>query len=201
MFATFEGPEGAGKTTLVEGLRERLVALGHDVLVTREPGAGTVGKAIREILLHGETLNPQAESFLFLADRSQHVATIVKPHLRKGGVVLCDRYIDSTVVYQGHARGLDIEELRRGNHLATGGLLPDVTFLLDLDPAVGLQRIRSKDRLDSEPLAFHERVRKGFLEEAARAPKRFVILDASLPASQCLETAWEHLLPMLPQST
>ncbi len=179
MFITLEGPEGAGKSTLATGLRDHLASLGKDVLLTREPGAGAVGKAIREILLHGEELDAKAELFLFLADRSQHVAKIVRPHLAKGGVVICDRYGDSTVVYQGYGRGLPIEDLKAWNAFATGGLVPDLTFLLDLEAEIGIARLKSKDRMDAQPIEFHRKIRDGFLSEARLDPARFVVLDAS----------------------
>jgi dTMP kinase len=189
MFVTFEGPEGAGKSTLIRALAEALRADGRDVLVTREPGAGPVGTSIRDILLHGERLDPKSELFLFLADRAQHVASIIRPALENGTWVLCDRHADSTVVYQGYGRGLNLDLLRNWNRFATGGLTPDVTFLLDLDPATGLSRIASKDRLDSEPLDFHRRVRDGFVAEANRDAKRWVILDAAGPPEHVLREA------------
>lgn len=193
MFVTFEGPEGGGKSTLIRALAEELAKTGVEVVVTREPGAGAVGAAIREILLHGEDLDPKAEVFLFLADRSQHSTSVIKPALARGAWVLCDRYADSTVVYQGHARGMDLDLLRSWNDFATQSLRPDVTFLLDLDPEVGLQRIQSKDRLDSEPLEFHRRVREGFLEESRRDPERWVVLPAAEPAENVLQLAKEAL--------
>lgn len=193
MFVTFEGPDGGGKSTLVRGLAEELQGQGIDVVVTREPGAGEVGAAIRNLLLHGEHLDPKCELLLYLADRAQHVAAIVRPALERGAWVLCDRHADSTVVYQGYGRGLDIDLLRSWNSFATGGLVPDVTFLLDLDPAAGLARISSKDRLDSEPLEFHLRVRNAFHTEAAREPERWVILDANRPPSEVLREASEVL--------
>lgn len=189
MFVTFEGPEGGGKSTLIQSLAAILRDRGLDVVVTREPGSGPVGVSIREILLHGDHLDHKAELFLFLADRAQHVSTFIRPALERGSWVLCDRYSDSTVVYQGYGRGLDPVELRKWNDFATGGLAPDVTFLLDIDPAQGLARIASKDRLDSEPLDFHKRIRDGFLAEAAQTPRRWVILDASRPPAEVLEAA------------
>ena len=189
MFITLEGPEGAGKSTLATGLRDHLASLGKDVLLTREPGAGQVGKAIREILLHGEELDAKAELFLFLADRSQHIAKIVRPHLAKGGVVICDRYGDSTVVYQGYGRGLSIEELKKWNAFATGGLVPDLTFLLDLDAELGISRLKSKDRMDAQPIEFHRKIRAGFLEEASLDARRFRVLDASQSPAEVLTHA------------
>lgn len=179
VFATFEGPEGAGKSTAIRSVAAHLEALGRDVVVTREPGGGSIGPAVRAILLDGEALRAETETFLFLADRAQHAAEVLTPSLAAGKIVLCDRFADSTVVYQGHARGLDVERLREWNAWATGGLVPDVTLLFDLDPEVGLARLDHRDRLDAEPLAFHRRVREGFLAEAARDPARWVVLDAS----------------------
>jgi dTMP kinase len=179
MFATFEGPEGSGKTTVIGTLAESLRAQGRDVVVTREPGAGPFGSEIRRLLLECGDLPPASELFLFLADRACHVAQIVRPALERGAIVLCDRYTDSTLAYQGYGRGFDRELLRRLNAMATQELVPAVTFLLDLPPAAGLARLTRKDRLDAEALDFHERVRAGFLTEAERAPHRFVIVDAS----------------------
>ncbi len=194
MFITFEGPEGAGKSTLIRSLAEMLRKRGLEVLVTREPGAGDVGAAIRNILLHGDHLDPKCELFLFLADRAQHVAGIIRPALDRGAWVLCDRHADSTVVYQGYGRGLELEQLRAWNRFATGGLTPHVTLLLDIEPSKGLARIDSKDRLDSEPLEFHSRVRDGFLSEARLAPERWVILNASLPPDELSRAAEDVLL-------
>lgn len=181
MFITFEGPEGAGKTTIIQRLGERLRGEGRDVVVTREPGSGSVGGRIREVLLHSEALDSRCELFLFLADRANHVASLVRPALERGAVVLCDRYSDSTVVYQAHARGLDPMGVRELNAFATDGLVPDLTLLLDLDPEIGLKRLITKDRLDAEPIMFHRRVREGFLAEARREPLRWRIVDATKP--------------------
>jgi dTMP kinase len=192
MFMTFEGPEGGGKSTLIRALADSLEAEGHQVVVTREPGAAA-GGAIREILLHGESLDPKTELFLFLADRAQHVSSVIRPALVRGAWVLCDRHADSTIVYQGYGRGLDLEHLREWNRYATGGLKPDVTFLLDIDPSAGLARIASKDRLDSEPIDFHKRVRDGFLSEARLEPDRWAILDASADPQAVLKQAQDSL--------
>ena len=193
MFITFEGPEGSGKSTLISGLAEVLRQRGVDVVVTREPGAGEVGRQIRQILLHGGRLDPKAELFLFLADRSQHVATVIQPALERDAWVLCDRHADSTLVYQGYGRGLDLDLLRAWNRFATGGCVPDLTLLLDLDPAVGLARISAKDRLDAEPMEFHRRIREGFLAEAAGDAARWVILDASRPVQNVLAQAIQEI--------
>lgn len=179
MFITFEGPEGSGKSTAIAALARLLEECGHTVLVTRQPGAGEFGAKVRSLLLEGEELDARAELFLFLADRAEHVAKCLRPALEDGVWVLCDRYSDSTVVYQAHARGLSEDFVRSADAFATGGLLPDLTFLLDLDPEVGLSRVQAPDRLDRQPLAFHQAVRAGFLKEAAREPHRWQVLDAA----------------------
>lgn len=184
MFITFEGPEGGGKTTVMQHIAERLRSEGRTVVSTREPGSGTVGTQIREVLLHGDAIDPRCELFLFLADRANHVTTVVRPALDKGDIVLCDRYCDSTVVYQAHARGLDPTGIRELNAFATDGLMPQMTILLDLDPEIGLKRLVTKDRLDAEPVMFHRRVREGFLAEARREPNRWRIVDATKTVEQ-----------------
>jgi dTMP kinase len=189
MFITFEGPEGAGKSTAIGRIADRLRQDGHEVITTREPGAGEVGKRIREILLHGETLDPKTELFLFLADRAQHVATLIRPAIEAGKVVLCDRFADSTVVYQGVARGLSREVTVPLNVLATGDLTPDLTLLFDVSPEVGLARVTDKDRLDAEPLEFHTAVRNGFLAEAKKDPNRWVVIDAERHPETVVEAA------------
>lgn len=184
MFITFEGPEGGGKSTIIQRIGDRLRGEGRDVLVTREPGSGTVGAKIREILLHSEAIDSRCELFMFLADRANHVTTVLRPALEAKKVVLCDRYSDSTVVYQAHARGLDPIGVRELNAYATDGLTPTLTVLLDLDPEIGLKRLTTKDRLDDEPIMFHRRVREGFLIEARRDPNRWRIVDASKTVDQ-----------------
>ena len=167
MFITLEGIEGSGKTTLIENLADVFRTLNHEVLVTREPGGCALGRELRQMLLNPETeICPEAELFLFLADRAQHVAEVIRPALKRGEVVLCDRYADSTVVYQGYGRGLDIEKLRSLNDVAIGGLWPDRTFVLDMDPADAL-------------MPFHTRIREGFKLWAAHNTKRIVVLDAA----------------------
>lgn len=192
MFITFEGPEGGGKSTLLRTLAAQLEAQGREVVCTREPGAGALGGEIRRWLLESESLDERAELFLFLADRSQHWSQLIAPALARGAVVLCDRHADSTVVYQGYARGHDLDLLRKLNALATQGNTPALTFLLDLDPAIGLSRAKG-DRMDREPLEFHQRVREGFLTESQRDPARWVIIDASQPADQVAARAWQEL--------
>lgn len=190
MFVTFEGPEGGGKSTVLREISARLEQRGIEHVLTREPGSGTLGKEIRRLLLEEEHVEPRAELFLFLADRAQHVANLVRPTLTAGQWVLCDRYADSTVVYQGHARGFGLDHLRQLNNFATQGLQPDLTLLFDLDPAVGLSRRGDLDRLDQEPLEFHQRVREGFLIEAKREPQRWAIIDAQSPLSDVIDACW-----------
>ena len=194
MFVTFEGPEGAGKSTALRAVAAGLREAGRRVLETREPGAGEVGKAIRAILLHGEDLEPRAELLLFLADRAQHVARTIRPALERGEVVLCDRHADSTFVYQGVARGLEPEFVQTGNRFATGGLVPDMTILFDLPAEVGLARLQNPDRMDALPLEFHQRVRQGFLGLAASEPRRFRTVDAGLEPGQVARRALELVM-------
>ena len=201
MFITLEGPEGAGKSTLAVGLSAAVENLGRKVLVTREPGAGDFGKKIRSLLLHGEAMESKAELFLFLADRSQHVARIVRPALADGSIVICDRHIDSTVVYQGYGRGMDLSQLRSLNQFATDGLTPDLTLLLDLDPSIGLARRTDRNRLDDESIQFHEKVRQGFLLEAAHAHGRFFTLDATRPPEEILAMATKAVMVRLDSKT
>lgn len=187
MFVTFEGPDGAGKSTALMAVAENLRSQGIAVRTTRQPGDCTFGPDIRRLLLESTAVEPPAELFLYLADRTQNVAEVIRPALEGGSVVLCDRYTDSTLVYQGYARGLDVDLLRKLNDLATRSLRPDLTLLLDLPAEAGLARLRHKDRLDLEPDVFHRRVREGFLHEATREPDRWVLIDAEQPAAQVAE--------------
>jgi dTMP kinase len=204
MFITFEGPEGAGKSTTIAAIAERLAQGGHEVVTTREPGSGSLGRQIRRLLLDEEHVDPKSELLLFLADRANHVSETILPALARGAVVLCDRFADSTVVYQGFANGLDMDFIRAANRFATQGLTPDLTILFDLEPSIGLSRLQSKDRLDRQPLEFHRRVRVGFLREAHAEPRRWTILDASRTKEQviaeALEVVQERLLADAPSS-
>ncbi|MBU1230122.1 MAG: dTMP kinase [Proteobacteria bacterium] len=191
MFITFEGIEGTGKSTQIALLQKHLEAQGRRVVVTCEPGGSRIGAELRRVLLSLENrdLTPQAELFLYLADRAQHVAQVVRPALASGAVVLSDRFADSTVAYQGYGRGMDLPLLHQLNAVAVAGLWPDLTLLLDLDPAAGLGRAVARNsregktsaegRFEAESLAFHGRVRQGFLDLAAREPGRIRVLDAS----------------------
>ncbi|GAB3491586.1 dTMP kinase [Flexivirga lutea] len=185
MFIAFEGGDGAGKTTQIELLRERLAAVGYDVVVTREPGGTELGADIRQVLLHGGDVAPRAEALLFAADRAHHIATVVRPALRRGAVVLQDRYIDSSVAYQGAGRELDPLEIKRLSLWATQDLVPDLTVLLDVTPQDGRRRRgQVHDRLESEQDDFHARVREHYLQLAAAEPGRYLVVDASLPREE-----------------
>lgn len=204
MFVTFEGPEGAGKSTALKTIASKLTNLGHSVLTTREPGGGALGKRIRQMLLEEDAVSPETELLLFLADRANHVETIILPALQEGKIVLCDRHADSTIVYQGYGRGLDLEFLRQGNKFATKNLVPDLTLLFDLNPEIGLERLnptaegqRDVNRLDREPLEFHKKVRAGFLEIAKLEPQRFHILNAEKAPSDLAEDAFSEILSRL----
>lgn len=180
LFISFEGGDGTGKTTQIVRLAEHLRAEGAEVVTTREPGGTELGREIRQALLHGEDLSPRTEALLYSADRAHHVATVIRPALDRGATVITDRFVDSSVAYQGSARELGIDEIRSLNDWAVGGLVPDLTFLLDLDPAVGAARLnREKDRLESAGDDFHRQVRQTFLEMAEAEPDRFVVIDAS----------------------
>lgn len=181
LFVAFEGGEGVGKSTQITRAATWLRDLGHDVVETREPGGTPLGTELRRLLLDPDSqVTARAEALLYAADRAQHVETVLRPALDAGQVVLTDRYVDSTLAYQGAGRGLD--DTRLVINWATGGLLPDLTVLLDLDPAVGLRRAGARatpDRLEAASLAFHQAVRDGFLALAAEAPDRYVVLDAA----------------------
>jgi len=188
-FITFEGGEGSGKTTQLEKLAQTLEAEGYAVFKTREPGGTFTGAKIRQILLNGDhqDIQPLTELLLYAADRAQHVQEVLRPALAADKIVLCDRYQDSTDVYQGAARGLDKQWVQTLADLATGGLKPDCTLLLDLPVELGLQRSKNRlaeensgeDRFEKEALEFHEKVRAGFLKKAQEEPKRFLVIDAT----------------------
>lgn len=198
LFITFEGVEGAGKSTHIALLRDALAAKGRRVYTTREPGGEPVAESIRRVLLaENQVVDATTELFLFLAARAQVTSRVIRPHLEGGETVLCDRFIDSTVAYQGYARGHDVETIRSLNRLATGGLMPDVTILLDLDPAAGLARQKDRNRMESEALAFHQRVHDGYLAEAARDPGRFRVIDASRPPDEVFRDVLAAVQPLL----
>jgi len=190
MFITFEGVEGCGKTTQLRLLKERLQAAGHRVTATREPGGCPIADQMRAILLdaHNSAITPLAELLLYAAARAQHVQEVIVPALERGEVVLCDRFTDATVAYQGHGRELDLATIEQLNRLATGGLEPKLTLLIDCPVETGLSRARARieaatgareERFELESILFHERVRQGYLGRAAAAPNRFLVVDGS----------------------
>jgi dTMP kinase len=186
MFITFEGPDGSGKTSQVLPLAEFLRQAGYNVLATREPGGTAIGDRVRAVLLdlHNTEMHPRAEILLFQASRAQLVEQVIRPHLAKKGIVLCDRYADSTLAYQGYGYQTDLEQLRAIVRFATGGLTPDLTLLFDLDVEVGLRRRVGGgewNRLDAHERAFHERVRQGYHKLAEADPQRWVMIDAAQP--------------------
>jgi dTMP kinase len=183
LFISFEGGEGSGKSTQSELLSLRLQTDGLTVLRLREPGGTPLGEELRQALLHRRAeMTPQAELLLFLAARAELVLSVIKPVLDAGSIVICDRFADSTVAYQGYGRGLDIGMLKLTNGLATGGLVPDLTVLLDLPVAVGRQRkAGDDDAFAREDDAFHERVRQGYMALSKEEPERWLVLDATLP--------------------
>ena len=203
VFVVFEGGEGAGKSTQVDALAAALRAKDRDVVVTREPGATDVGERIRAMVLGhagAGAVSPRAEALLYAADRAHHVATVVRPALARGAVVISDRYVDSSLAYQGAGRTLPVEEVSWLSSWATGGLKPDLVVLLDVDPTVGLTRVASRgaaDRLEAESVTFHERVRYAFLDLAANDPKRYLVLDATRPADDLTASVVERVVPLL----
>jgi dTMP kinase len=197
MFITFEGPDGSGKSTQIKLLAERLTAAGHRLLLTREPGGTEIGEQIRHVLhdLKNKAMQPRAELLLYSAARAQLVGERIKPHLAAGGIVLSDRFFDSTLAYQGYGHGLDLTALRQITVFATQGLTPDLTLLFEIDAETGLQRRKTNatewNRLDDYALAFHERVRHGYLELMKLEPARWVKLDARQEVTALSEAVWQ----------
>lgn len=199
LFITCEGGEGAGKTTLMKRLELALQKEGHSVLCTREPGGSLLGEEIRHMLLHRHEempISPRAELLLFLAARAQHIEEKIKPALKEGKIVLCDRFNDSTVAYQGYARGLGVDYVQQLCDLVSHDCQPDLTLFLDIPPEIGLQRtLRAQkeatrvDRIESEKMAFHQRVREGMQELARRYPQRIITLNALQPLEQVFQEA------------
>jgi dTMP kinase len=199
-FVTFEGGDGTGKTTQIRALENYLAQWGRACLVTREPGDNSLGRLIRQILLEvGEhEVAPSTELFLYLADRAQHVSEIIRPALAAGKIVLCDRFTDSTLAYQGYGRGIDLKLLEQLNDLADAGVRPDLTFLLDCPVVLGLSRTSQRqseagqpreDRFEREKFEFHEKIRAGFLDMARAEPARFRVIDAA----QSVEAVWRDI--------
>ena len=191
MFVTFEGLDGSGKSTQAELLCRRLEADGVDVVSTREPGGTELGEGIRNLVLHGGHVGPWAEALLYVAARAQLVDDVIRPALERGAFVICDRYVDSSVAYQGVGRDLGLDRVLELNLAAVGGLLPDRTFLLDLDPREVPVRIqRHFDRLEREGDDFRARTAGGYRELATRFPDRIVVLDATRPADELAEDVY-----------
>lgn len=207
MFITFEGGEGAGKSTLALRIRDKLISSGHKVIFTREPGGTHLGEEIRSLLLHrGPTMQvgKEAELFLFLAARAQHIEEVIRPALDSGAIVLCDRFSDSTIAYQGAGKELGCDYVEACCQLVARWCEPDLTFLVDIDPTVGLARVDGRkqnngvrDRMEQEALAFHKRVREGFLKRAQKFPERICILDGTQNKEQVFTQGYEHLLRYL----
>ena len=203
MFITLEGPEGSGKTSQLPALAEYLREVGYDVILTREPGGTAVGDQIREILmnLQNEAIIPRTEILLFLAARAQHVEELIRPALAQGKLVLCDRYGDSTLAYQGFGHKTDLETLQMLLAFATGGLKPDLTLLVDVPVEAGMARKRDNsaewNRLDAYALAFHERVRQGYFALAEAEPDRWLIIDATKDQNTVQQALREAILSRL----
>ena len=186
LFITLEGPEGSGKTSAIKIVKEQLEKEGYQIVMTREPGGTPISEQIRNVILdkNNTAMDYRTEALLYAASRRQHLVEKVWPNVKEGKLVICDRYLDSSLAYQGYARGLGVEDILNVNMYATEGTFPDITLLFDLEPEVGLARInanssREVNRLDLEKLDFHHRVRNGYLSLAKRFPDRFVIIDAS----------------------
>ncbi len=180
IFVSFEGGDGSGKSSQIGLLGQWFTALGYDVTTTREPGGTPLGQQLRELILHGDDMDPRTEALLYAADRAHHVASCVQPALARGGVVITDRYLDSSVAYQGGGRELSAQQVEDLSLWATHGLLPNITLLLDIDPVVGVARVPGGlDRLERAGARFHVRTRQAYLERARDFPERFSIIDAS----------------------
>ncbi len=204
MFITFEGPEGSGKTSVANEICRKLEALGYGILRTREPGGTPIAEEIRDILLNKKNgvLDPRAEALLFAASRRQHLVEKVWPALNEGKIVICDRFLDSSLAYQGGARGLGVDNVLNINLFATEGRFPELTLLFDISPDKGLARIaknanREVNRLDLEKMEFHKKVRQTFLDLAKTYSNRYVIIDASQPLDVVIEHAFKAIMDRL----
>lgn len=196
-FITFEGGEGSGKSTAMQEIAKRFESEGQPVLLTREPGGTPIAEQIRSVILDKQNtgMDPRTEALLYAASRRQHLVKKIWPALKEGKLVFCDRFLDSSLAYQGGARGLGVDEILDINMFATEGTFPDLTLLFDLDPRTGLERIaaneaREVNRLDLEKIEFHEKVRASFLALAKRYPERYVVIDASRPLEEVIERAY-----------
>lgn len=194
LFVTFEGGEGSGKSTVLKQVNEILLSEGHSTLLTREPGGTPISEQIRNVILDkaNTSMDPRTEALLYAASRRQHLVEKIWPALKEGKIVLCDRFLDSSLAYQGGARGLGMDEILEVNRYATEDQFPDITLFFDLDPSIGLQRIaanagREVNRLDLERMTFHEKVRASFQKLASLYPERYVTIDASQPLEKVVE--------------
>jgi dTMP kinase len=193
VFVSFEGADGSGKSTQAELLREALAGEGREVVLTREPGGTELGERARELVLNGPQMGAWAEAALFAASRAEHVEEVIRPALERGATVICDRYVDSSLAYQGVARGLGVEEVLQLNLTVTGGLLPDVTFLLLVDPDVAAARWTDADRLEREGDALQAKVDGAYRELAARFPERIVTVDGARDEEEIAREVHERL--------
>lgn len=200
LFITFEGGEGCGKSTVLAKINTLLQAEGHQTLVSREPGGTEISEQIRNVILdkNNTAMDPRTEALLYAASRRQHLVEKIWPALKEGKIVLCDRYLDSSLAYQGGARSLGMEEIAKVNEYATEGTFPDLTLFFDLDPEIGLKRIaensgREVNRLDLEKMAFHQKVREGFQTLAKRYSDRYVVIDASKPLEEVVQNVYETI--------
>jgi dTMP kinase len=200
LFITFEGGEGCGKTTQARALFRKLSRSGYPVLLIKEPGSTPLGQGLARWLKNAAaTIDPVSELFLFAAARARLVSQVIGPALEKGEIVISDRFADSTAAYQGYGRGLDLSFVNAVNHAATGGLRPNLIILLDMEVEAGLGRKRSKqDRFEREEIAFHRRVREGYLKLAAADPGRWLVLNATLPQKEVQKLIWERVKQLLP---
>ncbi|TEU17661.1 MAG: dTMP kinase [Dehalococcoidia bacterium] len=201
LFITFEGGEGCGKSTQSRLLLKKLEQQNVPVVLTHEPGGTALGNELRKALKRkgGAPISPQAELFLLAASRAQLVAEVIRPALKEGKVVLCDRFTHSTMVYQGYGRGLDFTAIKMVNNMATRYLNPDLIILLDISPEQGLARKQSlKDRFELEDLSFHRRVREGYVKIAAAEPDRWLVIDTSLPKGRVADIIWDRVSRLLP---
>lgn len=193
-FIVFEGGEGAGKSTQVRLLAESLRSQGHDVVLTREPGGSPTAEAIRSVLLEStDDPSPRCEALLFAAARADHVAKVIDPALTRGAAVVCDRFVDSSIAYQGFARSLDVDRVAALNRWATGGLQADLTVVLDIDPQLGLRRAQDANRMEAQTLEFHRAVRNGLLTLAEQDPTRYLVIDADTDQRQIAATVVEEV--------
>jgi dTMP kinase len=182
LFIVIDGPEGCGKSTQAELAEKALRDRGIETVVVREPGGTALGEALREILLRSkDKIGPRVEMLLFMASRAQLVNEVIRPALQEGKTVICKRFLSSTIAYQGYAGGEDVDEIERIGACATGGLRPDLTIVIDVDATVGLERVKSPDRIESRSAEYHEKVRRGFLDLAARYPDDYAVVDGSRP--------------------